>query len=255
MIGQRLHDEAPPFWSARYWPVLLLIGLAGPFWVVFRGWFHARMLAFTLLGFVSILPALFLVSLALVALGAKPGTEAHALWPQLLWPLDLHRTAPGVLTWVVAWIGLSLTWHLLAALFAPARLPSAEGGGRFLAVPSGAPDSFAELMMQWILVGCIVYAVWVEPAALAKLGVTLDPRAYEIGVALNAGAFLLLSLLIHLNGGHYPGFPRGGGAVGSERWRGFRFVSRLRVGSGRSEGLKAVFSRRDPALKRIAGGE
>lgn len=145
---------------------------------------------------------------------------------------------------VLAWPAV---WILGCLLFAYRSGGAVEGrGGRLCLRPGPDPDSGLELLLQWGLVGGLTALVWLDPALVAGTGFPLEAERIRIGVAVNAGAFVLLTGLVWLRGGAYPGFAAGA--------RPFRFVSSIASRVARSQGLARIFSRRDPALKRIAAG-
>lgn len=73
------------------------------------------------------------------------------------------------------------------------------------------------------------------------------------GAIVGAICFITISALTWANDGAYPGFSMhsGGNGIGRERWRPFRFVTRMRASTHNAQGLKRIFSRRSERLKKV----
>lgn len=257
-LDHRLKDhEAGPssLFAVTLWPTYLLLAFSWPLWIALRGSFGSAGLRITVFS-VFLAP---LITLGLTVLLAASQSEEeefsdHPFFEALagpLWPWFAVET-PLLVGALGCWLGLMLAHNFLAPLFYRERRLPKDSGGRFILLPHDQPEGRSVMLYQWLIVVSIAACAVLNPPELQRLPDPLPKLAeFSPGVVTNAVAFIILSGLTYLNGGHYPGLPRGPGLKTVIRARPFRFISELTSRTPKSQGLPAIFSRRNPALRKI----
>ena len=240
--------------AKRLWPTYFLIALAWPFWLLLRGSFGWTSLRMTVYG--TLLSPFIMFALMFAFSAAQPEGQSFNEDPMFdyvfmfNWPFGVE-TYIAVLC-ISAWIALMVLHNFLAPLFYRVRRLPTYGGGRFILLPHDRPESLQMLFVQWLIVMAVPIIAWLNPPLLIEQFPAIE-RMNEIvpGLITNAAAFIILSGLTYYNQGNYPGLPAGERPAWAPKAQPYRFVSSLNSKPQGSDGLYAIFSRRDPALKTI----
>lgn len=229
--------------------VFSLLALSAPIWLCLRAWYGWRV--YFLLGFAIAAQPLIVAGIGfLLNAFAAPPWIADDLKSFTLYAEVPDWAALQLPVWLMVGLaiqGLFLLIYLFRITFTPARAPHSAYAGSFLLRQSTEPYRPVEALLLFLV--AVGYLNGFNMPFLPKL----EGNDANIGVAVMVASYAVLAIAAYANKGRLPYFDWGKAPDPAPR-RDY-VTRRMPTATRPGTGLEAIFSRRDPALSRIASAK